>query len=345
MDVHVIAHATGTTPDSVFAVEFTDGSDSKVIHTYPTCYTKHNPLFDPFLERSPAGVIDLEKILDLYPKNTKFTASEKSKKLLGTKGEFLVKGKTKKTLLDEVPDSKKDGGNFKVIDPPVGSRLGDKNVSCPWKQSIIDTESKSIYIYDKPFSNFTVFGFTIFGYYFPTLEHFIMFLRLLSEAPLPGDNQTTKTYEFIEKTFPWKTGMMKRHVVSYLKKNKRDPVRDIKKINEKYFTYALYRKVHSHPGLLSFFLQNEGMTFYEVAPINSIWVINADFELSLKDDESYLDELRDAVENDGKDRNLFGKYLTRVSKMVAEDRLALKSGETLEDIFKRREAGFIPDFF
>ena len=89
--------------------------------------------------------------------------------------------------------------------------------------------------------------------------------------------------------------------------------------------------------MLSFFLQNSNKTFYEVAPIDSVWVINAPFNLENKDDQDYLAILAAASKRYGEKRNVFGKYLTTVAKMVEKDREALDEGATLVEIFASRE--------
>ena len=348
MSINIIAHAVGTTPKSVFAVEFVNGDESTIYRYNPTSYTKYNPLFDPFI--LGGSRVNIAPIMELYPEGTKFFATSASKKLLGTQGDCLRLVKKTESFLETHVETHVEPHVeprveplFEVNEPPVGAVPGDCSTSCPWAQSIVTTNS--VYIYEKPFSNFTRFGFTILGYYFPTLEHFIMFLRVLVLSPMES---VEATYAFLEKTFRWSTGMMKRYVKAHIARagTKRGAELEEELIakNNKYFLYALYRKVLSHPGMLSFFLRNSKKTFYEVAQINSVWVINAPFDLKRKDDSDYLDELDDAAELYGETRNVFGKYLTSVARMVDEDQDRVLEGVELATIFAEREANFLEGF-
>ncbi len=115
MNINIIAHAVGTTPSSIFAIEFIGDEESDTYYYNPTGYTKHNPLFNPFL--SGGKKINPVALTKRYPVGTKFFATAANKKLLGHAWDgLLLAGKKVESLL-EPPEELRVG-------PPEELRVG-----------------------------------------------------------------------------------------------------------------------------------------------------------------------------------------------------------------------------
>lgn len=365
---YLIVHTIGNTSNSIFTLELqkNDGSVS-IYYVDPTESTKFNRLFNPF---KPGSSLELaleslqEDIDNLPPPPTgRIAAVTLSINKTGSK---LLPGLTTKTFPDKhvsemttleeyTPPEVETLYEFELEETTTcgNPSLKAKHNSCPFENSISDTTpdgDSNVYIYTKPFSNFTKFGFKMEKFFYPTLEHLIMHLRLwtLVDEPMrnlaeedPEDPYVLRYLEEMELDSVedlldedprelayvvihraifgnWNTEIMKRCVVARHKRysDLTTPLLEdiLVERTSTLYQYALHRKILSSPSLTYFFLIHKDFAWYEVAPIDSVWVINEQFDPEKRGDTDYLDRLDEAAKRDGPTKNVFGKYL----KVTAE---------------------------
>ena len=372
----IIVHSIGNTKQSIFALELLTRSGATIYAIDPEESVKYNKYFNPFVKGSTleAAIKELKSDLGANPPVSLNTSG---RKLLINEfpnaKKFPDKDVSYMTVLDEYkPPEIETLYDFVLREPTTcgDPGLGSKHNSCPFMNAIVDTPTANVdvaptanvdvtptanvYVYTKPFSNFTKFCFNLDGYYYPTLEHLIMHIRLWSlvDEPMrdlaeedPEDDYVVKylsemnlanatelmaqdpkelAYETIHKAIMgnWGTGVMKRCVAARnLRYKNLTASLFIDRLIERTSTlyqYALHRKVLSSPSLTYFFLLHKDYNWYEVAPIDSVWVIDEEFRPDLKDDIDYLDRLQAAAKKYGNSRNVFGKYLQNTAAWLGE---------------------------
>lgn len=374
--MNLVVHSIGNTRESIFALELVESNGSATIYYVdPVESTKHNRLFDPFKIGSPLETAIVELKADLDGKQIAINTS--GLKLLS--GDFpKAKKFTDKlaveltTLQEYTPPVVETLYNFEQKEPTTCGNPDSrsKHNSCPFENSIV--ANNNVYIYTKPFSNFTKFCFDIDRFYYPTLEHLIMHLRLwtLVDEPIkalaeenPEDTYILSyldemgledvddlldqdprelSYELIHKSIVnnWNTGIMKRCVVARTKRYhnlvNEHLVGLLVERTSTYYQHALNMKVLSSPSLTYFFLVHKDCNWYEVAPIDSVWVIEEHFLPELRDDEEYINRLEIAAGRDGIVKNAFGRYLQNTAVWLDEVSAttgisAAATGATTED--------------